>query len=44
VVPQAVEKEVIQAAWEKVHAENITRDAIRDGMSATDAYNKYAIL
>ena len=44
VIPQAVETEVIQAAWEKVHAENITRDAIRDGMSATDAYNKYGIL
>ncbi len=44
VVPKVVEAEVIQAAWEKVHAENITRDAIRDGMSATDAYNKYGIL
>jgi 4-hydroxy-4-methyl-2-oxoglutarate aldolase len=44
VVPQKVEEEVIRAAWEKVHAENITRDAIRDGMSATDAYNKYGIL
>lgn len=44
VVPQQVETEVIQAAWEKVHAENITRDSIRDGMSATEAYKKYGVL
>ena len=44
VVPQEVEEGVIRAAWEKVHAENITRDSIRNGMSATDAYNKYGIL
>ncbi len=44
VVPQGVETEVIRAAWEKVHAENITRDSIREGMSATDAYEKYGIL
>ena len=44
VVPQAVEQQVLQAAWEKVHAENVTRDAIRDGMKATDAYEKYGVL
>ena len=44
VVPQEVEEAVIRAAWEKVHAENITRDAIRNGMSATDAYKKYGVL
>jgi len=44
VVPQTVEKEVIRAAWDKVHAENITRDAIRAGMKATDAYKKYGVL
>ena len=44
VVPQEVETEVIRAAWEKVHAENITRDSIRDGMSATEAYKKYGVL
>lgn len=44
VVPQEVEREAIRAAWEKVHAENVTRDAIRGGMKATDAYRKYGVL
>ena len=44
VVPQAVENEAIAAAWKKVHDENITRDAIRDGMKAADAYAKYGVL
>lgn len=44
VVPQAIEKKAIRAAWEKVHAENITRDAIKDGMKATAAYKKYGVL
>lgn len=44
VVPQAVEKEAIRAAWEKVHAENVTRDAIKAGMKATAAYAKYSVL
>jgi 4-hydroxy-4-methyl-2-oxoglutarate aldolase len=44
VVPQRAEKEAIQKAWDKVNAENITRDAIRAGMKATDAYRKYGVL
>lgn len=44
VVPQAVEDEAIQRAWAKVHAENETRDAIRAGMKATDAYEKFGVL
>jgi len=44
VVPQAVELDVIRRAWTKVHAENTTRDAIREGMTATAAYKKYGIL
>ncbi len=44
VVPQAVEQEAIRAAWNKVHAENITRDAIKNGMKAVDAYAKYGVL
>ena len=44
VIPQAVETEIIRAAWEKVHAENLVRDSIRKGMSVTEAYNKYGIL
>jgi regulator of RNase E activity RraA len=44
VVPQSVEAEVVQAAWTKVHAENTVRDAIRGGMSATEAFRKYGVL
>jgi|TARA_B100000809_G_C15072550_1_gene506616 4-hydroxy-4-methyl-2-oxoglutarate aldolase len=44
VVPAEVQEQAVQAAWKKVHAENVTRDAIRDGMKATDAYRKYGVL
>lgn len=44
VAPKEVETEVIRRAWEKTHAENITRDAIRGGMLALDAYRKYGVL
>lgn len=44
VVPQKVEAEAIQRAWTKVHAENITRDAIKDGMKAVAAYEKFGVL
>ncbi len=44
VVPQDVEAEAISRAWNKVHAENVTRDAIKGGMKATDAYKKYGVL
>ena len=44
VVPQPFEQEAIRRAWDKVHAENRTRDAIRSGMKATDAYEKYGVL
>ena len=44
VVPQEIEEQAVQAAWDKVHAENVTRDAIKDGMKATDAYKKYGVL
>ena len=44
VVPQAVEIEAIQRAWNKVHAENVTRDAIKQGMKAVAAYEKYGVL
>lgn len=44
VVPQEVEAEAIAAAWKKVHDENVTRDAIKEGMKATDAYRKYGVL
>ena len=44
IVPQAVEAEVVQRAWEKVSAENTVRDAISGGMTATAAFNKYGVL
>lgn len=44
VVPQEIEKEAIAAAWKKVHDENITRDAIMNGMKASEAYKKYGVL
>jgi 4-hydroxy-4-methyl-2-oxoglutarate aldolase len=44
VVPRAVEQAVVQRSWEKVHAENVVRDAIRGGMKATAVFEKYGIL
>ncbi len=44
VVPQAVEEQVLKLAWDKVHAENMVRDAIRDGMKAVAAYEKFGVL
>ena len=44
VVPREVEAEAIRRAWDKVHAENIVRDSIRDGMQAVDAFAKYGVL
>jgi len=44
IVPRAVEAQVMAAAWEKVHAENQVRDAIRAGMKATDVFRKFGVL
>ena len=44
VCPRAAEQEAVRRAWEKIHAENITRDAIRGGLKATEAYEKYGVL
>jgi regulator of RNase E activity RraA len=44
IVPQQIEKEALDAAWEKVHGENKTRDSIRHGMTATEVYRRYGIL
>lgn len=44
VIPQSIEEDVIKAALGKVSAENITRDAIKNGMKATEAYLKYGVL
>ncbi|WP_397569588.1 RraA family protein [Schlesneria sp. T3-172] len=44
VVPQAIEAEAIQRAWNKVHAENEVRDSIRNGLKAGEAFAKYGVL
>lgn len=44
VVPVEVEEDAIRRAWEKVHAENVVRNAIRRGMKAVDAFDKYGVL
>jgi 4-hydroxy-4-methyl-2-oxoglutarate aldolase len=44
VVPRAVEANVVRRAWEKVHAENQVRNAIRGGMKATTAFETFGVL
>jgi regulator of RNase E activity RraA len=44
VVPQVVETEAIRRAWKKVHSENLVRDAIRGGMLATEAFQRFGVL
>jgi regulator of RNase E activity RraA len=44
VVPREAEKEAIRRAWEKVHAEDKTRQEIQAGMKAVDVFAKYGIL
>lgn len=44
VVPRAVEVRVVRQAWAKVHAENQVRDAIRNGMKATAAFETFGVL
>lgn len=44
VVPQHVEAAVVEHALAKVAGENQVRDAIRDGMSATQAFQAFGIL
>jgi regulator of RNase E activity RraA len=44
VVPRDAERDVLRRAWQKVHDENRTRDAIRSGMKAVKAYDTYGVL
>jgi regulator of RNase E activity RraA len=44
IVPQAVEAEVLEKAWEKATAENRVRDEIRAGAKAADVFRKYGVL
>ena len=44
VIPRKSEAEVLRRAWEKVHAENVVRDEIKNGMKAVAAFKKYGVL
>ena len=44
IIPRCVEANVVQAAWNKAHAENEVRDAIRGGMSAAKAFETFGVL
>jgi regulator of RNase E activity RraA len=44
VIPQQVEEKVLELAFAKVLGENKVRDAIREGMSAVDAYRTFGVL
>ena len=44
VVPRRVEEAVVRRAWDKVHAENRVRDAIRAGMTSRRAFDTFGVL
>jgi 4-hydroxy-4-methyl-2-oxoglutarate aldolase len=44
VVPRGIEAAVVRRAWDKVHAENQVRDAIRAGMQVTEAFERFGVL
>ncbi len=44
VIPQNVEKVVVEAALEKVRGENRTRNALREGATLREVFDKYGIL
>ena len=44
VVPKGIEREVIQKANEKVHAENLSRNELLTGKTLQEVYNKYKAL
>lgn len=44
VVPQTIAEQTLQAAEEKVRGENMVRQKLAEGMSATEAFRRYGIL
>tara|TARA_B110000090_G_C13373288_1_gene442938 strand:+ start:792 stop:1469 length:678 start_codon:yes stop_codon:yes gene_type:complete len=44
VIPQKIEKKVIELACEKVKGENLVRESIKSGMTSVEAFNKYGIM
>ncbi len=44
VIPQELEREVISEALQKVRGEKVVRKEVENGMSSTEAFQKYGIL
>ncbi len=44
IVPARLVNEVFERAMEKVHSENLVREAFRKGMSAVEAYDKFGVM
>jgi len=44
IVPAGLANEVVDKALEKVHGENLVRDAFREGMPAVEAYAKFGVM
>lgn len=44
VIPAEIEAEVLGAALAKVNSENATRDALREGLSLREVYDRYGVL
>jgi regulator of RNase E activity RraA len=44
IIPREREKEVLEAAYEKVRGENKVKKALLEGMSACDAYNTFGLM
>ncbi len=44
VIPREIEEDVIVAALEKARGENLVAKAIREGMSAVEAYDRFGIM
>lgn len=44
VIPQEIEDEIIDMALDKINKEDIARDYINSGKSATDMYKKFGVL
>jgi regulator of RNase E activity RraA len=44
VVPREVEDDVLRRAWAKAHAEDQVREAIRGGLKAAEAFQRYGVL
>ena len=44
IIPQEIEKKVIDLAYDKVKGENLVRKSIESGMTTVEAFNKFGIM